>query len=288
MGHWLLSLSYATGVIIAFTAAGGATEYHVALNGKDTNAGTRLAPFASLERAKEAVRALREGREVPQGGVTVWLHRGEYLRASTFELDQADSGERDRRIVYRALPGAEVRLVGGRMLPTKAFQPVTAPDALQRLDPAARKQVLCADLRALGITNYGTFPDQFSGAATVPELFFNDRRMTLARWPNEGWAEFSKVIESGPAPWRNHASDKLGTFAYEGERPARWTQAPVPWLQGYWCFDWSSETIRVQAIDTNAHTITLARQHCYGLGSGNLGPRRFYAVNLLEELDQPG
>src|ERR1041384_6722198 len=167
MGRWLLSLSCATGVIIAFTAAGGATEFHVALNGKDSNAGTRLATLWAVERAKGAVRALRAGRELPQGGVTVWLHRGEYVRASSFELDRADSGEPDRPIVYRALPGAEVRLVGGGILPAKAFQPVTAPDVLQRLDPAARQQVLGADLRALGITNYGTFPDQFSGAATV-------------------------------------------------------------------------------------------------------------------------
>jgi hypothetical protein len=143
-------------------------------------------------------------------------------------------------------------------------------------------------LRRLGITNYGTFPDQFSGAALVPELFFNDQRMTLARWPNEGWAEFSKVIESGPAPWRNHASDKLGAFAYDGDRPARWLHGAAVWLQGYWCFDWSSQTIRVQNIDTNEHRITLAKHHAYGLGSGNSGPRRFFAVNLLEELDQPG
>src|SRR5689334_23351470 len=127
MGHSLLVLLRATIVIIPL-AAGGSAEFHVALHGKDSNAGTRLAPFASLERAREAVRALRGGHELPKGGVTVWLHRGEYVRAATFELDQADSGERDRPIVYRALPGAEVRLVGGRILPTKAFQPVTAPD----------------------------------------------------------------------------------------------------------------------------------------------------------------
>jgi hypothetical protein len=70
--------------------------------------------------------------------------------------------------------------------------------------------------------------------------------------------------------------------------PARWLHAPAIWLQGYWCFDWSSETIRVQNINTNAHCITLAKPHSYGIGSGNSGPRRFFAVNLLEELDQPG
>jgi hypothetical protein len=265
-----------------------ATEFFVAPKGSDANAGTRAKPFATLERSRAAVHSLKESSGLPPDGITIWIHGGEYALASTFQLGTNDSGETNRPVVYRAVEGEEVRLVGGRTLPAKAFQPVRAPDILQRLEAAARPHVRRADLRSLGITNYGTFPDQFSGAALVTELFFNDQRMTLARWPNDNWAEFSKVIESGPAPWRKHASDKPGAFAYDGDRPARWLRAPAVWLQGYWCFDWSSETIRVQNIDTNEHHITLAKPHHYGLGSGNSGPRRFFAVNLIEELDQPG
>lgn len=279
-------------LLVAFVLAGvfaaHAAEFHVALKGKDSNRGTRSSPFATLERARAAVRSLKQSRGLPLDGVTVWIHGGEHALASTFELGPDDDGETNRPVVYRAVEGKEVRLVGGRTLPAKAFQSVSAPELLQRLDATARPHVLRADLRALGITNYGTFPDQFSGAAILPELFFNDRRMTLARWPNDGWAEFSTVIESGPAPWRKHASDKLGAFAFDGDRPVRWLGAPAVWLQGYWCFDWSSETIRVQNIDTDEHRITLAKPHHYGLGSGNSGKRRFFAVNLLEELDQPG
>ncbi len=288
LAHGLKGEYFQLAFLLAGVFAAHATEFHVAVNGKDSNCGTRFAPFASLERAREAVRSLKQSGGLPSDGATVWIHGGEYALASTFELGADDGGETNRPVTYRAVEGKEVRLVGGRSLPAKAFQPVSAPDILQRLDAAARPHVLRADLRTLGITNYGTFPDQFSGAALVPELFFNDQRMTLARWPNGDWAEFSKVIESGPAPWRNHASDKLGAFAYDGDRPARWLSAPAVWLQGYWCFDWSSETIRVQNINTNTHGITLAKQHHYGLGSGNRGPRRFFAVNLLEELDQPG
>ena len=279
----LLAIFLLVGVVAVHAA-----EFHVAGNGKDSNRGSWFAPFASLERARAAVRSLKQSRGLPPDGVTVWIHGGDYALASTFELGPEDGGETNRPVVYRAVAGNEVRLVGGRTLPANAFQSVTAQEVIQRLDAAGRPQVLRANLRALGITNYGTFPDQFSGAALVPELFFNDQRMTLARWPNGDWAEFSKVIESGPAPWRNHASDKLGAFAYDGDRPARWVSAPAVWLQGYWCFDWSSETIRVGNIDTNEHRIALAKQHHYGIGSGNRGPRRFFAVNLLEELDQPG
>ncbi len=286
----ILTAQILVALLILFTSAfvASSAEFHVAINGKDTNRGTRSSPFATLDRARTAVRSLKQIAGLPPGGVTVWIHGGEYALSSTFELGAEDGGEQDRPVIYQAFKGKEVRLVGGRQLPAKAFQPVNAPEILKRLEAAARPSVVRADLSALGITNLGTFPDQFSGAAIVPELFFNDRRMTLARWPNDDWAEFTKVIESGPAPWRKHDSDKQGAFAYIGDRPARWIQSPGVWLQGYWCFDWSSETIRIQNIETNEHRITLAKQHHYGLGSGNKGARRYFAVNLLEELDQPG
>lgn len=280
-----------TSILIAiFCVAPKSTlaDFHVSPKGKDANAGTKRAPFATLERARDAVRGLKQSSGLPVGGITVWIHEGDYPLTQSFALTNLDSGEPGRPIIYRAAPSENVRLLGGRDLPTKAFRPVMATNILSRLDPAARGKVLDADLKALGIADLGTYPNQFTGAALLPELFFNGERMTLARWPNDDWAEFTKVIESGPAPWRNHASDKPGEFEFLSDRLERWRTAPAVWLSGYWCFDWSSETIRVGEIDAQQHRITLARKHVYGLGSGNPGPRRFYAVNLLEELDRPG
>lgn len=196
-------------LLLAGIVAAQAAEFHVATSGKDSNRGTRSSPFASLDQARAALRSLKQSSGLPPDGVTIWIHEGDYALASAFELGPEDGGEGDRPVTYRAVEGKEVKLIGGRSLPAKAFVPVTAAATVPRLDVSGRSQVKRADLRALGITNYGTFPDQLSGAASMPELFFNDGRMILARWPNEGWAEFSKVIESGPAPWRHHASDNL-------------------------------------------------------------------------------
>ena len=60
------------------------------------------------------------------------------------------------------------------------------------------------------------------------------------------------------------------------------------WLLGYWCFDWYEEAIQVKAIDVDKRQITLARPTVYGVKQGNPSPRRYRALNLLEELDQPG
>ena len=273
-------------VLAAFPAL--AAEFHVAAGGDDTHAGTASAPFASLERARDAVRALKEGEAFPEGGVTVWLHRGVYPRLAAFVLEERDGGASNARVVYRAVPGDDVRLMGGREIASGAFQPVRDEAVLARVDEAARGQVLVADLRALGISEYGNLPDAYGDPPAIPELFFDGQRMTLARWPNDGWAHIAEVIESGPAPWRNHASDQPGTFKYESDRPRRWQSAPGVWLYGYWCFDWSSETIKAGSIDTERREITLVKPHGYGIGGGNPPPRRYIAINLLEELDSPG
>ena len=273
-------------MLAAFPAL--AAEFHVAAGGDDTHAGTASAPFASLERARDAVRALKEGEAFPEGGVTVWLHRGVYPRLAAFVLEERDGGASNARVVYRAVPGDDVRLIGGREIASGAFQPARDEAVLARVDEAARGQVLVADLRALGISEYGNLPDAYGDPPAIPELFFDGQRMTLARWPNDGWAHIAEVIESGPAPWRNHASDQPGTFKYESDRPRRWQSAPGVWLYGYWCFDWSSETIKAGSIDTERREITLVKPHGYGIGGGNPPPRRYIAINLLEELDSPG
>lgn len=266
-----------------------AVELHVASTGNDANTGTADSPFATLARAREAVRALRQNGALPDGGVTVSIHGGEYRLTESFMLGSEDSGQgADRPVTYRAVPGETVRFTGGAIIPAEAFAPLTDNAILDRMDDAAKTPTLCVDLKALGITNLGAMPDNFVEPPNVPELFFDDARMTLARWPNGDWAHIARVVESGPAPWRNVTSDKPGIFEYEGDRPVRWKNAPGVWLLGYWCFDWASETIKVASIDTEKRQITLGFNHVYGIGGGNPAPRRFCAINLLEELDQPG
>ena len=55
-----------------------ASEFYVAADGRDTNLGTQGAPFATLARARDAVRALKQAGPLPDGGVTVWIREGIY------------------------------------------------------------------------------------------------------------------------------------------------------------------------------------------------------------------
>jgi hypothetical protein len=263
-------------------AAGvSAMELHIATSGSDDNPGTEAAPFASLAAARNAARSADDA-------VTVWFHDGVYSFSESVLLVTEDGGTPAAPVHYRAKNPGKVIFSGGRVLESASFTLVADGTQLANIPEVAHGSVVWTDLAAQGSADLGTYPDSFRTALPVPELFFNSKRMTVARWPNKGWANIESIVESGPAPWRKHASDALGSFTFSGEHSARWAKVGELWLEGYWCFDWASETIRVQSVDPDTRRITLAAQHVYGLGNGNPAPRRYRAVNLLEELDEPG
>ena len=275
-----------------------AADFYVATDGSDTWSGKlgeptpekTDGPFRTLERARDAVRKRKASETRTAGGVTVVVRAGVYTFARTFTLEAEDSGTPEVPVMYQACPGEKVALAGGPTVPPEAFQPVVDAKVLARLDPAARGRVFQADLRALGITDLGRFPVRYQGAPAAPELFFNDQRMTLARWPDEGWTTITRIIAPGSwfAPPTCDTSTEGGVFEYEGDRPARWNVEAGVWLHGYWCFDWYDEVIRVKSVDREKHQITLAAPSQFGIKPRNPSPRRWCALNLIEELDRPG
>lgn len=264
-----------------------AAEFHVAPDGDDAAAGTAAAPFATLERARDAVRTLKDARGLPEGGVAVMLRGGVHRRDATFALTTADGGAPGSPVVYRAAEGEQVRLVGGVDIPPEAFRPVTDEAILARLDEAARGNVLQADLRALGATGFEEdWPVTFRGYAGWPELFFAGEPMQMARWPNEGFARMGEVVDRGSRPRWQETPERPGAFRYDGDRPERWLTADEVYLSGYWCFRWYDQAIRVAEIDTEDKVIRFAAPHVYGIGGPSGGD--YFALNLLEELDTPG
>ncbi len=161
--------SFIFAILLSPTAAGAATEWFVAPDGNDAAAGTKEKPFATLQAARDAIRAARRGGAMPAGGVTVWLRGGDYRLARGFELTAEDSGTADAPIVYRAAPQERVRLLGGVIV--RDWKPVTDAAVLNRLDEQARGHVVQADLKAIGINDFGRFRSRGFGrpAATMEE-----------------------------------------------------------------------------------------------------------------------
>ena len=272
---------------------------HVRPDGDNAGTGAAGKPFATIEQARDALRAARASGPLT-GGAEVIVHAGRYAAPGKIVFAAEDSGLAHAPVVYTAAPGEQVSVTGARLIPSAAFMPIGDEAMKTRLDPDVQSRVLCADLNALGVPKLSQPPDSLRMPFAVPELFFNGQRMTLACWPNEGWATIKTIVDKGtmrndgsvtdsadpkkPRPTEN----KGGVFTYEGDRPSRWKPETGLWLHGFWCFDWYDDAIRVASIDPAKHEITLKVGHQYGVRQGNPSPRRWRAVNVFEELDLPG
>ncbi len=278
----LVLLIFCSGAAGLARAAG--LEFYVATNGNDGWSGKLPAPkdnrgdgpFATLERARDAIRESRAANPGPGRAASVWIRGGLYFRARTFELAGADGGNAGGRVIYRAWRDEVPRLIGG--IEPRGWTAVTNPAILSRVDATARPHLLQVDLRGQGILDFGMMERRGFGPSVASgplELMFEDRPMTLARWPNHDWARIAKT------PAGQHG----GKFSYDGERPRRWALAEDIWVHGYWTYDWADTYEKIHAIDLERREISTEPPHgAYGYTPG----KRYYALNLLEELDEPG
>jgi hypothetical protein len=271
--------------------AGGAQKrrsFYVSPSGSDENAGTEDKPFATLHRAQ---RALREARKRhPRASLDILLTPGLHFLDKPLVLTSRDSATAAGAHTGVAVASSrnETRLIGGR--PIGGFKPVTNQAMLARLPEAARGKVVQTSLKKQGITDYGELTPRGFGKTTKKghlELFFNGKRMPLARWPNEGWATLGWAPGKKPdkLPPKGRRPITKDHFFYEGDRPSRWLKAEDLWVHGYWHHDWADGYVKVKSIDPEQRRIDTLEPH--GV-FGCVPEQRWRALNLIEELDSPG
>ncbi len=168
------------------TTATSSTVRYVAPNGNDAWSGTLAAPnrahtdgpFATFERALKALSG-DAAASTPAGGSPARIlevRGGTYSLRAPIMLTAANSG-----VTIRGYRGEAVRLQGGQSV--GGWKPVTDAAILLRLDPAARSHIVQTDLRAQGVTDFGTLTTRGFGRPTTPaplELFWGDAPMTIA------------------------------------------------------------------------------------------------------------
>ncbi|HNY31833.1 MAG TPA: right-handed parallel beta-helix repeat-containing protein [Fibrobacteria bacterium] len=97
------------GAVVA-SAAIQATFY-VSPDGSDANSGTRTEPFKTLEKARDAVRAINK---TMSGDIEVVLRGGTYPLSKTFSLGSEDGGANGKYVRYRAETGETPLVTGGQ------------------------------------------------------------------------------------------------------------------------------------------------------------------------------
>lgn len=261
--------------------ADGAVMFYVAPEGQDSNPGTESEPFATLGRARDAIRERKARGELP-GPVQVWVRGGTYFLPQTLRLGVEDSGQPEAPVVYQAYPGEKVSLVGGR--PITGFVP-------------AEGEILRADVGAQG----------FHG---VPfrQLFFDGQRQELARYPNRNpddvhggtWAYvdgervsmYEDLPEAGAALenqagldfWQRNVPERKRTLRMRPEDVRQWSHPEEGEVSIFPRFNWSHHLLPIESFDRRERLLRVGEGAWWEIRPGD----RYAVRGLREELDAPG
>lgn len=285
-------------------------DFFVSTNGNDSNDGSYEAPFLTIERAVEAVRNTdKENRS----GINVFIEAGEY-RVSSLVFGAEDSGTAECPITYYGYGDGEVVLNGGVTLSPNDFKSVSEYPAIsERLTDDAKNNVVVIDLTAepyclaaedwgkiYAIGSYNT-AESYDGDWSGPlycELFVNDERQTLARYPDSEFLYTEEVVSTGLGKesdgsttevenWeeiRNPEPDVYKVNSDLSQRIAGWKTLDDVWMFGYWKYDWADASSPIGSFDEATGEISPAFVSLYGTKT----EAPYYFFNVLEELSAEG
>ncbi len=270
-------------------------EIYVATDGSDSNPGTIDLPLATLEGARDYIRA----HGVPEGGMTVYIRGGTYYRDTVFTLSANDSGTKDRPVTYKAYKNEKPVFTQGVDIPLSNATKVTDTALLSKLpDQNAKNHLYSINLRNFGITELApaTYPGAYTTyvndwidkqasdskypstiskvpTGTTNEVFFDGKPMTIARYPNgDSWIYMNQgeLVNCGAIPrfWednmvgfadyvepQNRNINDCFTIKYT-DRVDRWTNAKDALMFGFWYHNWATQTVGIGSINTTNNTIT--------------------------------
>lgn len=250
------------GLACPFLASAAHPDFHVAATGKDSNPGTATAPFATLSRARDAVR-----QKIAAGfkqDVLVEIRGGTYLQLETLSFGPGDSGTPQFSITYAVRPGERVELSGGRKI--------------------------TGWKKGVGDIWMAELPEVKTGQWHFRQLFVNGRRAIRARTPNKDaqkpwWIiRSAAVTESVDEPFTVTVDGPIITWSHPDQ---------VELICNY---NNEGGRKRLQSVDVDGQKLVVAPPHRWNskvfgndwhLSAPTAG-KPCYVENALEMLDQPG
>jgi CubicO group peptidase (beta-lactamase class C family) len=262
-----LAASSSQGPVVKPAVTSPSVDFFVSPQGQDRWSGRQAdptgndGPFATVGRARDAVRALLKSSREPRS-VRVVLRGGTYNLEQPLEFRPEDSGTEETPIVYAAAVGEEVVLSGGRRITNG------------RWDQVYGLKVWATDL-----------PDVKAGQWRFRQLFVNGERRPRTRLPKQG--EYR--IEALPdVPISNETWDTpVRRFVYAGTDIRPWHNlrdvevvAPCRWLDN---------RLPILEVDSDKRMVTFDRSSRFNLVElYHTEPSTYWVENVLEALDSPG
>lgn len=244
---------------------GGGARFHVAPGGRDDGPGTRGKPFATLERARQAVRELKAAGPLAQP-VQVCVHGGTYPLTQPLVFGPEDSGTEQAPVVYAAAPGETPVLSGG--------VPLTG-------------------WRQQGKFLVTTVPGVKEGKLYFKSLFINGRRAVRAREPDGGFYRIRGVLEPEAAVVDRQKNRRIDInrqgFVFGGDDIKPWPDVADAVVVRYAA--WETSLNWIKSVDADRRRVLFTEPKGWAPGTqGHRDPRgdRYFVENIREALDEPG
>jgi len=240
-------------------------DFHVSPDGNDRWSGTLAAPaadrtdgpFATIHRARDAVRAARAKRPGP---VTVLVRGGVYRLRRPVVFEPGDSGTAAGPITYAAYPGEKPVLSGGRMI--RGWK------------------------RGAGKTWTAVVPEVKAGKWYFRQLFVNGRRAMRARTPNRGYLRTEGPLPeiANPRAERKNPEAKMGFRFRAGDMKNRDNLEDVTVVTYQ---SWTAPVSWIASVDETKCEVRFTAPVCWPLGYWER-KQRYHVENFAEALDSPG
>lgn len=286
---------------------------YVSKNGNNGNSGSAESSLANVQGALNRVQNLGKHNFEK---IIIEIDDGEYYINDQLTIKPEMNGPKGTELILKARNPKKVILSSFTNIQLSAWNSISET-TLKRIPSHLKDSIKAVNLSAIGLKNIKSFDDIFDGSGDLPYLFFDGKFMPLSKYPNKGTMVMEKVIVSGggqekPGSWEDFYANpesrekmvinppRSGVFRYQKEHEQahmRWIKSielgnPV-WLKGYWRVMWQNETVKIGGIDTTKREVRLSVPVTDGIGSkyhrpGGSGKESYSAINLLEEIDQPG
>lgn len=266
MTRLLFAILLGITTLAASMASGAAVDFYVSPNGNDSWSGKIASPnedgtdgpYATINRAKEAVRALRASSPNGNIPIKVVIRGGNYFLSEPLIFTPEDSGTAESPVIYSAYSGENPVISGGRLLTgwkkvSNGVWEVRIPEAVKE------SKYLC-------------------------QLFVNGARRYRTRLPEKGYYYIADAVD--PTPKVKGTGFDRFKFS-DNDIDGSWHNLNDVEILPFHI--WTNSRIPVGQVDDKEKIVTLAGKTAAdtfwsSMPKGN----RFLVDNVKEALDKPG
>ncbi len=229
--------------------------FYVAPDGNDANFGTKEKPFASVAKARDAIRLFRQANPNTDKLLIVVLRGGTYFFEEPLRLTAVDSGTEQSPTIYEAYKDEPVIFSGGRTI-THFLE--TAPGRWEAI-----------------------IPEVAEGTWFFSQLYVNNRRCLRPVLPVDSYYTIAEAVPP------ETEGGKPDTFRFrEGEFDPRWKNPEDIEINTF--HRWTMDHLRLKAVDTDMKIVSFTGP-THSAEQAPLDPSTRYRIeNVYEALVSPG